>query len=1097
MSQNIGDFEATIRMIMSTPDANKAIADAKALNDAYETLSKKSAGARSSELLKQQESTFKSTAATLLQAIEQSSATVLELASRLQAAGIPLSNLNSYAQQLAHTVSATSKAIVEMNKGFFSPNNAYKQNPFTIQNQGVLSNLVVDSSKALTPLLRNAEVAWNTASKLVQAQKGAVDSVSNLLSGQQKLASSLGAVGNANDPLSQKVRETESSVEKLKKLVADYTNTMRGFGANTTIGGIGIGAGDALRRAEEAMRGLGAAQRVAAAGSAVLNGGLADMLAKFGQLSMFASGPIASLLGRLSAFSFLPNVGGGIIAAVAGLSTATIGMTKFLGEAIRVERTLGPVRELFLQLAKVTGEDGKRAFDETTASLVKYGIGIDSMIKPMARLMIASQGTILGGSNFKDFVDSFAAIGSKFALPEEAMAGIAKAFEQMLSKGTVQMEELKNQLGDRFPAALRIALMAYREMSGQADASMEDFMEASKKRSIDSALFIDTWINKTKQVFGVNTEATDNLNSTYGRLSGSYTMMITGLDQALGATTKWKSLLDGLVVSIQYVTNNAQVIGPITAAAFGVTAVAGVVRLLNYFGLVEGKLLSMRAKIALVAAAAAGMMFFSEGASAAERGTAAIVARAQQLSAEMEKSGKGFEKWGQTGEVLGDIQNRMNSLKALIPQLQEQIDKQGGTWKDSLLSSTGDSAADKARRTMFGLLGVDATADLSTKLEQARSHLEKLRIEYDKLAPKQKEFEADTRATADALGNSDSEAEKHKKALEGIGASIAELKKKNEILQSGGLEGVEAFEGYTNILKHYGLTAKDAGADVIAAAKSMADAQNKFDEDKKRLQSQDRKNNRLTDGGDLSRAQGIIERANSIMEGSGLVQGNLIRKNIKEHKEYQDALMATGVSFKEASTMAEEFRAALDMQLAGINVASMQMKQWSALQKGLESFSDSLADLMTSGQMNSRNFANAFKNMTNSIIKDMIAMSLKAYVMKPLLAGLFGSLGGGGGDVGLGSWMPTITGARARGGAVNAGDSYLVGENGPEVLTAPFSGNILSNKELNTGSEGGITLHMTNNFYGSVGSSEVDEFKTQLPGIVLGIVRDAKKRTLV
>ncbi|MDQ4407024.1 MULTISPECIES: hypothetical protein [unclassified Rhizobium] len=50
-----------------------------------------------------------------------------------------------------------------------------------------------------------------------------------------------------------------------------------------------------------------------------------------------------------------------------------------------------------------------------------------------------------------------------------------------------------------------------------------------------------------------------------------------------------------------------------------------------------------------------------------------------------------------------------------------------------------------------------------------------------------------------------------------------------------------------------------------------------------------------------------------------------------------------------------------------------------------------------------------------------------------------------------------ISGARARGGPVSGGKSYLVGEQGPEIFTPGRSGGITPNHALDSG--GGIVVH--------------------------------------
>lgn len=89
------------------------------------------------------------------------------------------------------------------------------------------------------------------------------------------------------------------------------------------------------------------------------------------------------------------------------------------------------------------------------------------------------------------------------------------------------------------------------------------------------------------------------------------------------------------------------------------------------------------------------------------------------------------------------------------------------------------------------------------------------------------------------------------------------------------------------------------------------------------------------------------------------------------------------------------------------------------------SFSTELANMVTKGQMD-------FGRLAESIINDILRIAIQANITQPLLQGL-----------GL---APTP--ARALGGPVMRGSTYLVGERGPELFTASNSGNITPNHKL-------------------------------------------------
>ncbi|NMV36774.1 phage tail tape measure protein [Ralstonia insidiosa] len=139
--------------------------------------------------------------------------------------------------------------------------------------------------------------------------------------------------------------------------------------------------------------------------------------------------------------------------------------------------------------------------------------------------------------------------------------------------------------------------------------------------------------------------------------------------------------------------------------------------------------------------------------------------------------------------------------------------------------------------------------------------------------------------------------------------------------------------------------------------------------------------------------------------------------------------------------------------------------------KGME---DALTNFVMTGKLN-------FKSLADSIISEIVRIQMRqaAAGLAGLLGGLFGAalspgvgaFGGAGAAAGSGTVpvagdllgggsmaAPTygggifsVAGARASGGPVDAGKTYLVGENGPELWTPSQSGSIVPNHELGGG----------------------------------------------
>ncbi|MFC7399593.1 tape measure protein [Chelatococcus sp. GCM10030263] len=93
------------------------------------------------------------------------------------------------------------------------------------------------------------------------------------------------------------------------------------------------------------------------------------------------------------------------------------------------------------------------------------------------------------------------------------------------------------------------------------------------------------------------------------------------------------------------------------------------------------------------------------------------------------------------------------------------------------------------------------------------------------------------------------------------------------------------------------------------------------------------------------------------------------------------------------------------------------------------------------------------------------------------LAGLFGTAGAGGKTGGLIGSLSGLFGARASGGPVQGGKTYLVGENGPEMVRFGSNGTVVPNAALRSGGGGGgIEVNVINQ-----NGSDVQTQTTQTP----------------
>ena len=146
---------------------------------------------------------------------------------------------------------------------------------------------------------------------------------------------------------------------------------------------------------------------------------------------------------------------------------------------------------------------------------------------------------------------------------------------------------------------------------------------------------------------------------------------------------------------------------------------------------------------------------------------------------------------------------------------------------------------------------------------------------------------------------------------------------------------------------------------------------------------------------------------------------------------------------EEAKTQETRIRTNLQLE------RSLQMQVELAQTIG-QTFKDNFKDAILGAQ----SFGEAMRNVLNSIADKLLDMAFENAFSGGLFKTIFGGLGsifgGGLGDV-QGSFMPSnpiFRGAKATGGPVKGGSSYLVGEKGPEMFTPGVSGTITPNHAL-------------------------------------------------
>lgn len=104
----------------------------------------------------------------------------------------------------------------------------------------------------------------------------------------------------------------------------------------------------------------------------------------------------------------------------------------------------------------------------------KYNQNIITLGQGYARLKVATKDTNLEGEATRRIFEATAVAASAFKMSQDDVNGTMRAFIQMVSKGNVQAEELRGQLGERLVGAFNLAAKSMGVTTSELNKMLED-----------------------------------------------------------------------------------------------------------------------------------------------------------------------------------------------------------------------------------------------------------------------------------------------------------------------------------------------------------------------------------------------------------------------------------------------------------------------------------------------------------------------------------------------------------------------------------------------------------------------------------------------
>lgn len=205
----------------------------------------------------------------------------------------------------------------------------------------------------------------------------------------------------------------------------------------------------------------------------------------------------------------------------AGLTFAIINGIKATFDTIKIYDAL------LKSIDKVTSSQQEAAseFAFVVDITERLGLNLRATTSDYVKFLASVKGTNLEGKEARKIFESVAKSASSMGLSAEETSGTLRALNQIISKGKVQAEELRGQLGDRIPGAFQIMARAI----GVTTAKLDEMLKQGKLIADE---VLPRFAAEMEKTFGVeNVDRINTLVAAQNRLSTSWDKLILGITE--------------------------------------------------------------------------------------------------------------------------------------------------------------------------------------------------------------------------------------------------------------------------------------------------------------------------------------------------------------------------------------------------------------------------------------------------------------------------------------------------------------------------------------------------------------------------------------
>jgi len=156
-----------------------------------------------------------------------------------------------------------------------------------------------------------------------------------------------------------------------------------------------------------------------------------------------------------------------------------------------------------------------------------YGLEINELTKQFTQFYVTAKDK-LASSEIQAIFESISRAGASMGLSVESQQRAFLALNQMMSKGTIQAEELRGQLGEALPGAFGI-------MAKAVGVTEKELGKMMKNGDLLASEVLPKFAKQLEITYGIeNVDRIDNMASAQTRLSNSWTNMVRKINDGNG-----------------------------------------------------------------------------------------------------------------------------------------------------------------------------------------------------------------------------------------------------------------------------------------------------------------------------------------------------------------------------------------------------------------------------------------------------------------------------------------------------------------------------------------------------------------------------------